>query len=78
MGIWIWHSWMVSGIHSVLSHPAGSTAAEGKHWEQTLCLPIVTSSKPNIGGGKAKNLFSDQTCVVGNRRSEITEKQWGL
>lgn len=45
---------------------------------QTLCLPIVTSCKPNIGGGKAKNLFNDQMCVVGNRRNKITEKQWGF
>lgn len=45
---------------------------------QVLCLPIVTSNKPNIGGGKPKNLFNDQMCVVGNRRSKITEKQWGF
>lgn len=68
MGIWIWHSWMVSGVHSALSNPAGSTAAEEKHWEHTAphrFFVYLLSQAINqiLVGGKLK-IYSMTKCVL--------------
>lgn len=85
MGIWIWHSWMgewcpLSAAVTALFPPVKTCYSRRETWgtcstKKTLCLPIVTSSKPNIGGG---NLKICSMCLVGNRRSKITEKRWGF